>query len=296
MKRCDELGIRLYNFHPGNSNGEDKGEACKRIAGMLNRAHKETKDVIPLLENMAGQGNVIGGRFEELRDIIADVEDKSRVGVCIDTCHAFAAGYDLRTPEAFAETMTAFDEIVGLKYLKALHGRFFLSLHHLPHRSYPCSTNERTVNDSKAPLASNRDLHANIGTGYLGLRAFHSLVNYDAFAGMPMVLETPIDRKGPDGKTVEVKQVWADEIKLLESMIGMDVEGEEFKEAEKRLWEEGRGERERVGDQVDRRAAKEREKEEKARVRAEKVKAKAQSTGTKGRGKKKAKVETDESE
>lgn len=124
LKRCDELGIRLYNFHPGNSNGEDKAEACKRIAGMLNRAHKETKEVIPLLENMAGQGNVIGGRFEELRDIIADVEDKSRVGVCIDTCHAFAAGYDLRTPETFAETMKAFDEIVGLKYLKALHGRF----------------------------------------------------------------------------------------------------------------------------------------------------------------------------
>ena len=131
LKRCDELGIRLYNFHPGNSNGEDKAEACKRIAGMLNRAHKETKEVVPLLENMAGQGNVIGGRFEELRDIIADVEDKSRVGVCIDTCHAFAAGYDLRTPEAFAETMKKFDDIVGLEYLKALHGMPIPStLHH----------------------------------------------------------------------------------------------------------------------------------------------------------------------
>lgn len=111
-----------------------------------------------------------------------------------------------------------------------------------------------------------------------------------------MVLETPIDRKGPDGKTVEDKQVWADEIKLLESMIGMDAEGEEFKKIEARLWEEGRGERERVGDQVDWRAAKEREKEEKARVKAEKAKAKGQASGTKGRGKKKAKVETDESE
>lgn len=296
LKRCDELGIRLYNFHPGNSNGEDKGEACKRIAGMLNRAHKETKDVIPLLENMAGQGNVIGGRFEELRDIIADVEDKSRVGVCIDTCHAFAAGYDLRTPETFAETMKAFDEIVGLKYLKALHGRSIFPLITFPTAPIHAVLTVRTVNDSKAPLASNRDLHANIGTGYLGLRAFHSLVNYDSLAGMPMVLETPIDRKGPDGKAVEVKQVWADEIKLLERMIGMDVEGEEFKEIEARLWEEGKGERERVGDQVDRKAAKDREKEEKAMVRAEKAKAKAQTSGTKGRAKKKAKVETDESE
>lgn len=155
------------------------------------------------------------------------------------------------------------------------------------------------VNDSKAPLGSNRDLHANIGTGYIGLRAFHTLVNDATFAGMPMVLETPIDRKGADGKTFEDKRVWADEIKLLEGLIGMDAEGEEFRAAEERLREEGKGERERVGEQVDRKAAKEREKEEKAKAKGEKAKAKkaggvGKANVTKGRGRKK--VETDESE
>ena len=123
LKRCDELGIGLYNFHPGSTGGADMGEACARIAKMLNRAHKETDNVVTLLENMAGAGNVVGGRFEDLRDIIRDVEDKTRVGVCIDTCHGFAAGYDLRTPEAFATTMKAFDDVVGMKYLRAFHGR-----------------------------------------------------------------------------------------------------------------------------------------------------------------------------
>ncbi|SPN96971.1 related to AP endonuclease [Cephalotrichum gorgonifer] len=271
LGRCDQLGIRLYNFHPGNSGGADKKEACARIAKMLNRAHGETDKVVAVLENMAGAGNVLGARFEELRDIIDGVEDKTRVGVCIDTCHAFAAGYDLRTPEAFAKTMKEFDEVVGLKYLMAFH-----------------------LNDSKAPLASNRDLHANIGTGYLGLRAFHTLMNDDTFAGMPMVLETPIDRKGPDGKSFEDKQVWADEIKLLESLIGMDPEGEEFKAAEERLWEQGKGERERVGDQVQRREAKTKAKADKGKGKGKVAKPKAKAPAAKGRAKKKVKDETDD--
>lgn len=95
--------------------------ATARIAAQLNKSHKATKSVITVLENMCGSGNVVGSRFEELRDVINLVVDKSRVGVCIDTCHTFAAGYDLRSPEAFAETMAQFDEIVGLKYLKAFH-------------------------------------------------------------------------------------------------------------------------------------------------------------------------------
>ena len=265
---------------------------------MLNRAHEETEKVVTVLENMAGAGNVIGGRFEELRDIIKDVEDKSRVGVCIDTCHGFAAGYDLRTPGAFAETMKAFDDTVGMKYLRAFHRRPCP----LPYRRHPwVLADQHAVNDSKAPLGSNRDLHANIGTGYLGLRAFHTLVNDERFVDMPMVLETPIDRKGPDGKTFEDKKVWADEIKLLERLIGMDVESEEFKTEEKRLWEEGKGERERIGEQVDKRIVKEREKEEKVKAREEKAKAKASGTNgkvnsTKGKGRKKKVEETDESE
>ena len=121
LQRCEALGIQLYNFHPGSSGGETKESAISRIAKQLNKSHKATKSVVTVVENMCGHGNIVGATFEELRDIIAGVEDKSRVGICIDTCHAFAAGYDLRTPEAFQKTMADFDKIVGLKYLKALH-------------------------------------------------------------------------------------------------------------------------------------------------------------------------------
>lgn len=237
LKRCEQLGIRLYNFHPGNTNGLPRAEALARIAAQLNKAHAATSTVVTLLENMAGQGNVVGTTFEDLRDIIAAVDDKARVGVCIDTCHAFAGGYDLRTPETFAATFRDFDDTVGRSYLRAFH-----------------------VNDSKAPFASHRDLHANIGTGFLGLRAFHSLVNTDGFAGLPMVLETPIDRKGADGKAVEDKQVWADEIKLLESLIGMDPEGDEFRALEEKLQAQGAAERGKIQDQVDRKAGKDAKK------------------------------------
>ncbi|KAI0176362.1 AP endonuclease [Hypoxylon sp. FL1284] len=237
LQRCESLGVKLYNFHPGNTNGNSRPDAIGRIAQQLNKAHKATSTVITVLENMAGQGNVIGCKFEDLRDIIALVEDKARVGVCIDTCHAFAAGYDLRSPDAFQDTITKFNSIVGADYLKAFH-----------------------LNDSKAPFDSHRDLHANIGTGFLGLRAFHNVVNHTAFEGMPMVLETPIDKKGPDGKTFEDKQVWADEIKLLESLIGMDPESDEFKALDKRLQAQGASERSKIQDQVDRKSAKDAKK------------------------------------
>ncbi|KAF5603341.1 AP endonuclease 1 [Fusarium subglutinans] len=217
LERCEQLGIRLYNFHPGSTGGDARPAAIARIAAQLNKSHRATKTVITVLENMAGSGNVIGSTWEDLRDIIALVEDKSRVGVCIDTCHAFAAGYDLRTPEAF-------------------------------------------MNDSKAPFNSNRDLHANIGTGFLGLRAFHCIMNHAPFAGMPMVLETPIDRLGADGKSVEDKKVWANEIKLLERLVGMDAETEEFKGLEKELQAQGESERNKIQDQVDRKMAKDAKK------------------------------------
>ncbi|KAL2262817.1 hypothetical protein VTK26DRAFT_9399 [Humicola hyalothermophila] len=237
LQRCEALGIALYNFHPGSTGGASMDSACARIAAQLNKAHKATKRVVTLLENMCGSGNVVGSRFEELRDIIALVDDKSRVGVCIDTCHAFAAGYDLRTPEAFAATMAEFDSVVGLRYLRALH-----------------------LNDSKAPFGSHRDLHANIGTGYLGLRAFHNIMNHEPLQGLPMVLETPIDEKRPDGKVVENKQIWADEIKLLESLIGMDVESDEFREKEEALQAKGAAERKRIQEQVDKKADKDAKK------------------------------------
>lgn len=242
LQRCAALNITLYNFHPGSTGGDPMPSACARIAANLNRAHAATPGtgVVTVLENMCGSGNVVGSRFEELRAIIDGVDDKARVGVCIDTCHAFAAGYDLRTPESFAAAMAEFDRVVGLKYLRALH-----------------------LNDSKAPLGSHRDLHANIGTGFLGLRAFHNVMNFEGFEGLPMVLETPIDEKGPGGKTVENKQVWADEIKLLESLIGMDAETEEFAALEAQLYAKGEGERNKIQEQVDKKAEKDAAKAEK---------------------------------
>lgn len=121
LARCEQLGIKLYNFHPGSTLGDSRDAAIGRIAAQLNKSHKATSSVITVLENMAGSGNVIGSTWEDLRDIIALVDDKSRVGVCIDTCHAFAAGHDLRTPEAFSKTLDEFKKIVGIKYLKAFH-------------------------------------------------------------------------------------------------------------------------------------------------------------------------------
>ena len=233
LQRCESLGIRLYNFHPGSTGKHPRSEAIGRIAAQLNKAHKATTNVITVLENMAGSGNVIGSTWEDLRDIIALIDDKSRVGVCIDTCHTFAAGYDLRSPEAFKKTMDSFASVVGMPYLKALH-----------------------LNDSKAPFSSNRDLHANIGTGFLGLRAFHNVVNFGPFQGLPMVLETSIDKKGPDGKAMEDKGVWATEIKLLEGLIGADADSEDFKKEEHRLQDLGAEERKKFQGQADKKQQK----------------------------------------
>jgi AP endonuclease-1 len=235
LVRCHTLGIKLYNFHPGNANATTREEGIRLIAENLNEAHKDptSGDVVTLLETMASLGNTIGGTFADLAAIISLVDDKSRVGVCLDTCHVFAAGYDLRTPEAYAATMSEFDKVIGLKYLKALH-----------------------VNDSKAPLSSYRDLHARLGTGYLGLSAFHNIVNDKRLHGLPMVLETPIDTVDVNGKKIEDKGVWAREIKMLENLVGMDVESKEFKEMAEKLQTEGKGERERIADQVERKEKK----------------------------------------
>lgn len=245
LRRCERLGIKLYNFHPGNSVGKDRKEAIAHLAGQLNKAHKETSTVVTLLENMAAGGNVLGSTFEDLRDTIELVDDKTRVGVCIDTCHTFAAGYDLRSPDAFKQTLAHFDDVVGMKYLRALH-----------------------LNDSKAPFNSHRDLHANIGTGFLGLRAFHNVVNEVRLEGLPLVLETPIEVKDEDGvpvkddkgKEKEDKTIWATEIKLLERLVGMDVEGEEFLALEKALARKGESERKRLMEQAERKKEKEEKK------------------------------------
>ena len=235
LGRCNALGIKLYNFHPGNSASSSKDEAIVHLAEQLNRAHQDPKSgkVITLLETMAGMGNVIGATFEDLKQIIDRVKDKDRVGVCLDTCHVFAAGYDLCTPEAFRNTFDKFDNTIGLKYLKALH-----------------------VNDSKAPLGSNRDLHANIGTGFLGLRAFHNLMNEKRLQGLPFILETPTDDKNADGKASDDKSIWAEEIKLLESLVDMDVNNSDFTDLERKLAAKGTEERNRIDEQVKRREEK----------------------------------------
>jgi AP endonuclease-1 len=235
LARCNTLGIKLYNFHPGNANATTREEGIRLIAENINEAHKNptSGEVVAVLETMASLGNTIGGTFDDIAAIIALVDNKDRVGVCLDTCHVFAAGYDLRTPEVYTATMEKFDKIIGLKYLRAFH-----------------------VNDSKAPLASYRDLHARIGTGYLGLRAFHNIVNDKRLHGLPMVLETPVDVIGADGKKTEDKGIWAREIKMLESLVGIDVESKEFKELEAKLQDEGKGEREKIGGQVERKKAK----------------------------------------
>ncbi|KAI9835269.1 MAG: hypothetical protein M1819_002413 [Sarea resinae] len=269
LQRCERLGVGLYNFHPGNTNSLPRAEAIGRIAAQLNRAHAATSSVVTLLETMAGGGNVIGSTFEDLRDIIALVDDKERVGVCLDTCHVFAAGYDLHPPHGLPKTLAHFASTLGLSNLRAIH-----------------------LNDSKAPLGSHRDLHANIGTGFLGLRTFHAIMNHAAFRGLPMVLETPITVKrdaaaggSGTGKEEEDKGIWAREIKLLEGLVGMDVESEAFRVVERELWDSGRVERERILGQVERKREKDGEKEEK-------MKKKQKNRKVAGEGKGKGKRET----
>lgn len=263
LHRCESLGIKLYNFQyvlpdfspssspqlnskppsPGAAGSSSRESAISRIATHLNAAHLATSSVTPLLETMAGGGTVLGSRFSDLAAIIALVHDKSRIGVCLDTCHVFAAGYDLRSPTAFAATLADFDRTIGLHYLKALH-----------------------LNDSKAPLGSRRDLHANIGTGFLGLGAFWNVLNEPRFESLPMVLETPIDEGGGEGKKgVEDKGVWAAEIKLLERLIGMDKEGEEFRGLNEELAKKGEAMREKGMEAFEKKVGRERKAEGRGR-------------------------------
>ncbi|KAK9235771.1 xylose isomerase-like protein [Lipomyces kononenkoae] len=211
LQRCESLGIGRYNFHPGSTLGLSKPDAIKRVAANINAAIKATKFVKIVLENMAGHGNLIGSTFEDLADVIALVDDKSRVGVCIDTCHTFAAGYDIRTQESYDKMWSEFDKIIGLKYLSGIH-----------------------LNDSKAPFGSNRDLHQNIGLGFLGLESFRILMNTKHVEGLPMVLETPNHKDDA---------VWGREIKLLEWLIGKSADNPDFVAKRDELWRKGAQER-----------------------------------------------------
>ncbi|MGA9750421.1 MAG: deoxyribonuclease IV [Acidobacteriota bacterium] len=181
MRRCEQLGLRLLNFHPGSHKGLVPAEACLNLVGdSINLALKETRSVTAVIENTAGQGGSVGRTFEEIAAIIERVEDRSRVGVCLDTCHLFAAGYDLRSREAYEATFSAFDRVVGLRYLRGMH-----------------------LNDSKSALGSRVDRHHSLGEGELGFESFRLIMNDLRTDGIPLILET-ID-----------ESLWGREIALL---------------------------------------------------------------------------------
>jgi deoxyribonuclease-4 len=184
MQRCEQLGLVMLNFHPGSHLKKIPEDAClKRIAESINIALDKTRGVMAVIENTAGQGTNMGFRFEQLASIIDNVTDKERVGVCLDTCHTFTAGYDLRTKETFEATMDEFDRAVGFKYLSGMH-----------------------LNDSKPDLGARVDRHQSIGKGKLGVEPFRLIMNDSRFDEIPMVLET-IDAT-----------IWEEEIKLLYSL------------------------------------------------------------------------------
>lgn len=184
MRRCEQLGLACLNFHPGSHLNRISEEACLgRIAESINLALAETSGVTAVIENTAGQGTNLGHRFEHLAAIIAGVRDRSRVGVCLDTCHSHSAGYDLTTPAGYAETLERFDAVVGFSFLRGVH-----------------------LNDGKKAFGSRVDRHERIGEGTLGLEAFRRIMNDPRFDRIPMILETPDESR------------WAEEIRLLKAM------------------------------------------------------------------------------
>lgn len=169
MRRCELLGLDRLNFHPGSHLKRISEEgSLDRIAESINMALERTSGVTAVLENTAGQGSNLGFRFEHLAYIIDRVEDKSRVGVCLDTCHTFAAGYDLRTTEALDATFAEFDRVVGFSYLRGMH-----------------------LNDAMRPLGSRVDRHSPLGDGEIGWECFRYIARDSRFDNIPLILETP---------------------------------------------------------------------------------------------------------
>ncbi len=169
MQRCEQLGLDRLNFHPGSHLKKISEETClNTIAESINWALDKTRGVTAVIENTAGQGTNLGYRFEQLAVIIDRVEDKSRVGVCIDTCHTYTSGYDIKTEAGYNRTFADFDRIVGFQFLKGMH-----------------------LNDSKKELASRVDRHDNIGKGFIGIDLFRRIMNDPHFDDMPLILETP---------------------------------------------------------------------------------------------------------
>ncbi len=184
LHRCMTLGLDKLNIHPGSHLRLITPQAaCDRIATSLNTALSQTKGVTIVIENTAGSGGNMGSVFEEIKAIIDGVEDKSRVGVCLDTMHTFAAGFDIRTRDGFLKTMGRFDKMVGMEYLRGMH-----------------------LNDSKVDLNSHVDRHESLGAGLLGIDVFKCIMRDKRFENIPLVLETPNE------------ELWAQEIQLLMEM------------------------------------------------------------------------------
>lgn len=185
MQRCEQLGLDRLNFHPGSHLDKISIDDClKRIAESINWVLGQTKGVCAVIENTAGQGTNLGYTFEQLAFIINNVEDKQRVGVCIDTAHALAAGYDIRTEKGFLETFKHFEQTIGFSYLKGMH-----------------------INDSKKDLGSKVDRHDSLGKGLMGVETFKILMHDMRFDDIPLILETPDD------------SLWAKEIAYLYSLL-----------------------------------------------------------------------------
>lgn len=185
MQRCEQLGLPLLNFHPGSHLKKISLEdSLDRVAESINLALDATQGVTAVIENTAGQGSNLGFSFYHLARIIDGVKDKSRVGVCLDTCHTFAAGYDLRTPEALDATFSEFDEVVGFNYLRGMH-----------------------LNDAMKPLGSRVDRHAPLGDGHIGIACFEYIMGNSRFDDIPLILETPDTER------------WAEEISMLRNMV-----------------------------------------------------------------------------
>ncbi|WP_297943504.1 deoxyribonuclease IV [uncultured Campylobacter sp.] len=186
IRRCEALGLRLLNFHPGSHLNEISVQQClDNIAESLNFAIANTAGVKLVLENTAGQGSNLGYDFAQLAYVIDKISNKDRIGVCIDTCHAFAAGYDLRSRQAYERTMSEFDRAIGYKFLSGMH-----------------------LNDTKNELSVRKDRHESLGRGFLGLAAFENIMNDPNIDEIPLILETIDD------------SLWAEEIALLRSMQG----------------------------------------------------------------------------
>jgi len=186
LQRCEQLGLQMLNVHPGSHLRKlAPMAACARVAEAVNEALRQTSRVMVVIENSAGQGACVGATFEELAAMLAGVQDQARIGVCLDTAHAFAAGFDLRTPDGCRRTLDYFDRIVGIQHLRGMH-----------------------LNDTKVGLNAHVDRHESLGKGHLGWAPFQWIMTEPRFANMPLVIETPNEA------------LWSEEVKRLLAFAG----------------------------------------------------------------------------